>query len=35
MRDSAALARSLGHALHTHLAENDHDIAYSQRRSSA
>ena len=30
MRDSAALARSLGTRLHTHLAENDHDIAYSQ-----
>ena len=29
MRDSAALARSLGTRLHTHLAENDHDIAYS------
>lgn len=28
MRDSAALARSLGTRLHTHLAENDHDIAY-------
>ncbi len=32
MRDSAALARSLGTRLHTHLAENDHDIAYSQAR---
>ena len=30
MRDSAALARSLGTRLHTHLAENDHDIAYSR-----
>ncbi len=29
MRDSAALARSYGVGLHTHLAENDHDIAYS------
>ena len=32
MRDSAALARSLGTRLHTHLAENDHDIAYSRAR---
>ncbi len=32
MRDSGALARSLGTRLHTHLAENDHDIAYSQAR---
>ena len=32
MRDSAALARSLGTRLHTHLAENDHDVAYSQAR---
>lgn len=30
MRDSAALARSLGTRLHTHLAENDHDVAYSR-----
>jgi len=30
MRDSAALARSLGARMHTHLAENDHDLAYSQ-----
>jgi cytosine/adenosine deaminase-related metal-dependent hydrolase len=32
MKDSAALARSLGTRLHTHLAENDHDIAYSQAK---
>ena len=32
MRDSAALARSLGTRLHTHLAENDHDIAYSRAK---
>lgn len=30
MHDSAALARSLGTRLHTHLAENDHDLAYSR-----
>jgi 8-oxoguanine deaminase len=30
MRDSAALARSLGTRMHTHLAENDHDLAYSR-----
>jgi cytosine/adenosine deaminase-related metal-dependent hydrolase len=29
MKTSAELARSLGTRLHTHLAENDHDIAYS------
>ncbi len=28
MRESAALARSYGVSLHTHLAENDNDIAY-------
>jgi cytosine/adenosine deaminase-related metal-dependent hydrolase len=32
MRESAALARSLGVRLHTHLAENDHDLAYSRER---
>ena len=32
MRESAALARSLGARLHTHLAENDHDIHYSQQK---
>ena len=32
MRESAALARSLGTRLHTHLAENDHDIAYSREK---
>ncbi|WP_424831174.1 8-oxoguanine deaminase [Ruegeria sp.] len=30
MRDSALLARDKGVMLHTHLAENDEDIAYSQ-----
>ncbi len=29
MRDSADLARTLGVSLHTHLAENDDDVAYS------
>ena len=29
MKTSAELARALGVRLHTHLAENDHDIAYS------
>ncbi|MFY8089484.1 MAG: amidohydrolase family protein, partial [Rubrivivax sp.] len=32
MRDAAALARSFGTRLHTHLAENDHDVAYSRER---
>jgi len=32
MRESAALARAMGTRLHTHLAENDHDIAYTRER---
>ena len=32
MRESAALSRSLGARLHTHLAENDHDLAYSREK---
>lgn len=32
MRESARLARSHGVRLHTHLAENDHDIAYSRQK---
>ncbi|MDI9334868.1 MAG: 8-oxoguanine deaminase [Cytophagales bacterium] len=32
MRESAKLARSYGVRLHTHLAENDHDVAYSQEK---
>ena len=32
MRESASLARSHGVRLHTHLAENDHDIAYSREK---
>ena len=30
MRDAAMLARDKGVMLHTHLAENDEDIAYSE-----
>ncbi len=32
MRDSAQLARSHGVRLHTHLAENDHDVAYTREK---
>ncbi len=32
MRDAALLARDKGVMLHTHLAENDEDVAYSQAR---
>jgi 8-oxoguanine deaminase len=32
MRESANLARSLGVRLHTHLAENDKDIAYTREK---
>ncbi len=32
MRETAALARTLGVRLHTHLAENDDDVAYSRER---
>jgi cytosine/adenosine deaminase-related metal-dependent hydrolase len=32
MRDTAILARDKGVMLHTHLAENDEDIAYSQEK---
>jgi 8-oxoguanine deaminase len=32
MRESASLARSLGVSLHTHLAENDKDIAYTREK---
>jgi cytosine/adenosine deaminase-related metal-dependent hydrolase len=35
MRETAALARSLGVRLHTHLAENDDDVAYSVERFGA
>ncbi|OAI73544.1 hydroxydechloroatrazine ethylaminohydrolase, partial [Ralstonia solanacearum] len=32
MRESARLARSYGVSMHTHLAENDNDIAYSREQ---
>jgi len=32
MRESAALARAHGVSLHTHLAENDNDIAYTREK---
>ena len=32
MRDSAVLARAHGVSLHTHLAENDNDIAYTREK---
>jgi cytosine/adenosine deaminase-related metal-dependent hydrolase len=32
MRESARLARSYGVSLHTHLAENDRDVAYSREK---
>jgi len=32
MRESASLARTYGVRLHTHLAENDHDLAYSKEK---
>ncbi|OYQ41865.1 8-oxoguanine deaminase [Rhodoferax sp. TH121] len=32
MRESALLARQYGARLHTHLAENDHDLAYSREK---
>ena len=32
MRETASLARALGIRLHTHLAENDHDLAYSREK---
>jgi 8-oxoguanine deaminase len=32
MRESAVLARAYGVRMHTHLAENDHDVAYSREK---
>ncbi len=32
MRESARLARALGVRLHTHLAENDHDVRYTREK---
>jgi cytosine/adenosine deaminase-related metal-dependent hydrolase len=32
MKESAAMARAFGVSLHTHLAENDNDIAYSREK---
>ncbi|MCZ7010063.1 amidohydrolase family protein, partial [Salmonella enterica] len=32
MRESATMARHYGVSLHTHLAENDNDVAYSLER---
>ena len=32
MVESARLARACGVRMHTHLAENDHDVAYSRER---
>ncbi|UUX95045.1 8-oxoguanine deaminase [Aquabacterium sp. J223] len=32
MRESAAMARAYGVSLHTHLAENDNDVAYTRER---
>jgi cytosine/adenosine deaminase-related metal-dependent hydrolase len=32
MREAAVLARHYGARLHTHLAENDHDLAYSREK---
>jgi cytosine/adenosine deaminase-related metal-dependent hydrolase len=32
MKESAKLARAFGARMHTHLAENDHDLAYTQEK---